>query len=131
MSRIRKTDTKPELIVRKFLFKRGFRFRLYDTRLPGNPDIILPKYKTIIFVNGCFWHAHAGCKYNRMPKTRTEYWIPKITGNVKRDAINLKALKALNWKIFVVWECELSKTKVEKTLISLVAKLTKRLDEIY
>ena len=125
MSQIKKTNTKPELVVRKFLFGKGFRYRLYNKSLPGNPDIVLPKFKTIIFVNGCFWHAHKGCKYNRMPKTRTEYWIPKITGNVERDKMNLKILKKLGWKTLVVWECELNKEKAESTLTKLVKKITK------
>lgn len=93
MSLIRKTDTKPEIQVRKFLFKEGFRYRLYNKKLPGNPDIVLPKYKAIIFVNGCFWHAHEGCRLNRMPKSRIEYWVPKILGNVERDKLNTQALK--------------------------------------
>jgi len=131
MSRIRKTNTKPELLIRSHLFKAGFRYRLYNKKLPGNPDIVLPKYKAIVFVNGCFWHAHEGCKYNKMPKTRTEYWIPKITGNAQRDKINLKALKKLGWKIFVIWECELRKESLQKTLSKFVYRLTKRLNEIY
>lgn len=131
MSQIRKTDTKPELRVRKFLFTNGFRYRLYNKKLPGNPDIVLPKYKAIIFVNGCFWHAHEGCKYNRLPKTRTEYWHPKILGNVERDKLNLKALKKLGWKTFVLWECDLKSASTETTMNKLIKKLTKRLNEIY
>lgn len=131
MSQIRKTNTKPEIRVRKFLFKEGFRYRLYNKKLPGNPDIVLPKYKAIIFVNGCFWHAHEGCKYNRMPKTRTEYWVPKILGNAQRDKINLQALNKLGWKTFVIWECELGKEKAEATLIKLIQKLTTPPNEIY
>ncbi len=131
MSRIRKTDTKPELRARKFLFTHGFRYRLYNKKLPGNPDIVLPKYKAIIFVNGCFWHAHEGCKYNRLPKTRTEYWHPKILGNVERDKMNLKALKKLGWKTFVIWECNLTPAKTETTMNKLMKKLTKQLNEIY
>lgn len=131
MSQIRKTDTKPELKVRKFLFKHGFRYRLYNNKLPGNPDIVLPKFQAVVFVNGCFWHAHEGCKFNKLPKTRTEYWHPKILGNVERDRRNLKELKKLGWKTFVVWECELNNQMIEKTLNKLIKKLTKRLNEIY
>ena len=109
MAKIRKTDTKPELIVRQFLFKCGFRYRLHAKKLPENPDIVLSKYKTAIFVNGCFWHAHEGCKLNRMPKSRQEYWVPKINGNVKRDIVNHKQLDDLGWRVLVVWECELRK----------------------
>lgn len=123
MSKIRKTNTKPELLVRKYLFKKGFRYRLYNKNLPGNPDIVLPKYKIIIFVNGCFWHAHVDCKYNRMPKTRTEYWIPKIEGNAQRDQVNKLKLEALGWKVITVWECELKKGVIEETLHRLVSQL--------
>lgn len=131
MSKIRKTDTRPELCVRKYLFKEGLRYRLYNKKLPGNPDIVLPKYKAIIFVNGCFWHAHENCKYNRLPKSRIEYWHPKILGNVERDKRNVKNLKNLGWRTFIVWECELSKQLAEKNLKKLIKKLTKRLNEIY
>ena len=131
MSRIRKTNTKPELKVRKHLFANGFRYRLYGRKLPGNPDVVLPKYKSVVFVNGCFWHAHEGCKLNRMPKTRQEYWVPKITGNVERDKRNTKELWKLGWKVFVVWECELKGDKAERTLRKLVVGLSKRLDEIH
>lgn len=119
MSRITKRDTKPELLVRKYLFKNGFRYRLYNRNLPGNPDIVLPKYKTIIFVNGCFWHAHTGCKLNRLPKSRLEYWIPKIMGNVARDKINAKTLKKEGWRVITIWECNLRKTKLIRTLENL------------
>lgn len=107
MSRIRKTDTKPEITVRKHLHNLGFRYRLYSNRLPGKPDIILPKYKTIIFVNGCFWHAHENCKLNKPPKTRTEYWLPKIARNVARDQANKQKLISLGWKVLTIWECEI------------------------
>ncbi len=85
MSRVRGKDTKPEMLVRKFLFSKGFRYRLHDKKLPGKPDIVLPKYKTVIFINGCFWHGHEGCRYFVVPKTRTEWWMGKITGTQKRD----------------------------------------------
>ena len=119
MSKIRKKNTKPEIIVRKFLFKKGFRFRIHVRELIGSPDIVLPKHKTIIFVNGCFWHAHEGCKHNKTPKTRKEYWIPKIIRNVERDKRNKQELKKLGWKVITVWECQLGKSILEKTLYRL------------
>lgn len=123
MSKIRKTNTKPEIVVRSFLFKNGFRFRIHVRKLPGNPDIVLPKYKTIIFVNGCFWHAHKGCKLNRMPKSNKEYWIPKIERNAARDLINKKELKKIGWRIITIWECELKNSKREKTLLRLLKSI--------
>lgn len=123
MSKIRKTDTKPELIVRGFLIKKGLRFWIYLKTLVGNPDIVLPKYKTVIFVNGCFWHAHNKCKYNKMPQSNRNYWVPKILGNVERDKRNKKELKNLGWSVFIVWECELDKTKHVKTLERLYQKI--------
>lgn len=106
MSRIKSRDTKPELIVRSLLHRQGFRFRLHDRSLPGTPDIVLKKHKTVIFVHGCFWHQHKGCKYAAMPKTRREFWRQKLAGNVTRDRRNRKALEKLGWRVLVVWECE-------------------------
>ncbi len=103
-----------------FLFKNGFRFRLHKRSLPGNPDIVLKKHNTVLFINGCFWHAHHGCKFNKMPKSRTEYWIPKITGNAARDVKKHGELRALGWKVVVVWECELKKEKQEESLKELL-----------
>lgn len=116
MAKIRKTDTKPELIVRRYLFKSGFRYRLYNKNLLGNPDIVLPKYKTVIFVNGCFWHMHEGCKLNRIPKTKPDYWPKKLLGNANRDKINKAELEKLNWKVITVWECCLTTNKIKETL---------------
>ena len=107
MSRIRHKDTKPEILVRRFLHSKGFRYKLHDKILPGKPDIVLPKYKTVIFVHGCFWHGHKGCKYYNVPKTRTEWWLYKINGNITNDKKTLKALKKLEWKVIEIWECEL------------------------
>lgn len=123
MSRIRSKNTKPEMLVRKFLFAKGLRFRLHDKKLPGNPDIILPKYKTVIFVHGCFWHGHEGCKYFVTPKTRTEWWLEKIARNVKKDYESIMALCNLGWTPLVVWECELRPDKRTKTLIDLYNKI--------
>lgn len=119
MSRIRSKNTKPEEIVRKYLFSQGFRYRKNDARLPGKPDIVLPKHKTVIFVNGCFWHKHEGCRYFVWPKSNAEFWKTKIEGNVERDQQNYKLLKELGWKVVVVWECELKKSVCLNTLTQL------------
>jgi len=103
-------------MVRKFLFANGFRYRLQDKKLPGKPDIVLRKYKTVIFVHGCFWHGHENCKYVVMPKTRSEFWKNKISSNIKRDKKNIEELKKLGWNIIVIHECELKKDKKEETL---------------
>lgn len=125
MSRIRGKDTKPEILVRRFLFSKGFRYRLHDKRFPGKPDMVLPKYKTLIFVHGCFWHGHEGCKYAVIPKTRTEWWKNKIEQTKVKDEENISTLKSMGWEVIEVWECELKKNKKEKTLESLVARIEK------
>lgn len=107
MAAIKGKDTKPEMIVRKYLFSRGLRFRVQVRKLPGTPDIVLPKYKTVIFVNGCFWHGHEGCKYFRLPNSNVEFWEEKIERNVARDVRNEAELKALGWRVIRVWECEI------------------------
>ena len=109
MSRIRGKNTKPEESVRKYLFSKGFRYRKNDKRLPGTPDIVLPKYKTVIFVNGCFWHMHERCRYFVWPKSNEEFWRNKILTNVIRDKRNYSELQELGWKVIVVWECQLKK----------------------
>lgn len=106
MSGIRGKNTKPEMIVRRALHKAGFRYRLHDKKLPGKPDIALPKYKTVIFVHGCFWHGHMCSKF-RWPKTREAWWREKIEGNMKRDEINVSGLHNLGWDVIKIWECEL------------------------
>lgn len=116
MSRIRSTNSKPEDIVRKYLFSKGLRYRKNVKTLPGKPDVVLKKYKTVIFVNGCFWHGHQGCKYFVMPKSNTEYWNKKITGNVERDKNVIVRLEELGWNVITVWECQLKKDKRENTL---------------
>ena len=123
MSRIRGKDTKPEMVVRRFLFANGFRYRLHDTKLPGKPDIVLPKYKTVIFVNGCFWHGHKGCSYFVLPKTRTEWWLQKIKGTMARDKAAEVALNVLGWKVIVIWECQLKKDNQTITLSSLLSEI--------
>ena len=119
MSRIRCRDTKPEEIVRKYLFSRGFRYRKNDPSLPGKPDIVLPKYKTVIFVNGCFWHGHEGCRYFVWPKNNANFWKEKIERNIERDTHNYQRLAERGWKIIVVWECELKKNVRIQTLTRL------------
>ena len=107
MSNIPSTNTKPEETVRKYLFAHGFRYRKNVSKLPGKPDIVLPKYKTVIFVNGCFWHGHEGCKYFVQPKTNTDFWNAKFKYNQDRDARNYQKLRDLGWRIRIVWECEI------------------------
>ena len=117
MSQIRSKNTKPELIVRSWLHKQGFRFRLHDKNLPGKPDIVLKKYKTVIFVHGCFWHGHKGCKYFVVPKTRTKWWLNKINGNIERDKKAQKELKKMGWKVVKIWECKVKNSKNIKLFI--------------
>ena len=123
MSRIRSKDTRPELLVRRCLHKNGFRYRLHVKALPGKPDIVLPKYKAVIFIHGCFWHGHEGCKYYVVPKTRTEWWLNKIGNNINNDNNAETLLKAAGWNVIKVWECELKKAKLEESLINLVKTL--------
>lgn len=109
MSGIRGKDTKPEIIVRRLLHRLGYRFRLHRKDLPGRPDIVLPKRRTVIFVNGCYWHGHEDCHLYRPPKSRTEFWTNKIEGNQARDQRNYSALEDAGWKVVVIWECAISK----------------------
>jgi DNA mismatch endonuclease (patch repair protein) len=122
MSRIKGKDTKPEMLVRRFLFEQGFRYRLHVKTLPGKPDIVLTKYKTVIFIHGCFFHGHDGCRYFKVPATRTEWWLDKIEGNKKRDKEVVKKLIDLGWRIITVWTCCLKKNK-DSTLKELVITL--------
>ncbi|MEX0608148.1 MAG: DNA mismatch endonuclease Vsr [Balneolaceae bacterium] len=125
MSQIKGKDTKPEMLVRKFLHANGFRYRLHVKELPGKPDLVLPKYNSVIFVHGCFWHAHEGCKYFKIPESRTEFWKEKLFGNKERDEKHIQALKELGWNVIVVWECELKPDKSEETLLNLVDEIEK------
>ena len=120
MSQIKAKNTKPEILVRKFLHAHGFRYRLHVKNLPGKPDIVLPKYKTAIFIHGCFWHGHKNCKYFVVPKTRTEWWLAKIDSNIANDAKALKALQKAGWKVIVVWTCNLKSQKMFLTLRRLI-----------
>lgn len=119
MSQIRGTKTKPEDLVAKYLFSQGFRYRRNVKSLPGSPDIVLKKYRTVIFVNGCFWHAHEGCKRFVLPDTNREFWQAKLLRNRERDSENYKLLTNLGWKIFIIWECDLKKDKMAVTLSKL------------
>ncbi len=123
MSRIKGKDTKPEMLVRRFLHANGYRYRLHVKELPGKPDIVLPKYKTVIFIHGCFWHGHEGCKYYVVPKTRTEWWLNKINGNIANDAKAIGALHKAGWKIITLWECQLKPAYVDNTFQSLLKRL--------
>ncbi len=125
MSQIHGRDTKPEEIIRKYLFSKGFRYRKNDARLPGKPDIVLPKYKTVIFVNGCFWHKHEGCKYFVWPKNNAEFWKSKINRNVERDLAQRHELESLGWRVIVVWECELKKERLETTMAAITDLILK------
>ncbi|MDL2261652.1 DNA mismatch endonuclease Vsr [Methanimicrococcus sp. OttesenSCG-928-J09] len=122
MSQIRSVNTKPEQSVRSFLFSNGFRYRKNVSTLPGKPDIVLPKYNTVIFVNGCFWHLH-NCPSSSIPQSNQEFWIPKLTGNKKRDERNISALKDLGWHVIVIWECELKKKVRDERLNLLLQEL--------
>ncbi|MBI5308177.1 MAG: DNA mismatch endonuclease Vsr [Planctomycetes bacterium] len=125
MSMIRSKDTKPEILVRKFLFGNGFRYKLHDKMLPGKPDIVFPKYNTVVFIHGCFWHGHNGYKYFVIPKTRRKWWLEKINRHKQLDTENLRKLKKLGWRILTVFECKLRPRNVDKTLNQLAARLTK------
>jgi len=111
------------LIVRKYLFSKGFRFRLHDKSLPGKPDIVLPKYRTVILIHGCFWHGHEGCKYFVVPKTRTEWWLKKIDGNKLKDVENFNKLRSFGWKVLIVFECELKTNNLSNTFNKLISEL--------
>ena len=121
MSRVHGKDTKPEMIVRSFLHRNGFRFRLHVKALPGCPDIVLPKYKTVIEVRGCFWHRHPGCKKATMPATNRAFWHDKLQQNVARDAKNDTALSKLGWRIIVIWGCQLSNDETLRSLPALIS----------
>lgn len=123
MSKIKGKNTKPELLVRKFLHAQGYRYRLHDRKLPGKPDIILPKYRTIIMVHGCFWHGHEGCRYFVIPKTRTDWWTDKIEKTRAKDSENRKKLELLGWKVITIFECDLKSKVREKSLEDLKRKI--------
>lgn len=111
MSRIRGRNTKPEMVLRKLLHARGFRYRLHCVHLPGKPDLVLARYKAAVFVHGCFWHRHHGCNIATTPKSNTEFWVEKFERNVARDRRDIQALEELGWRVFVIWECGLATSK--------------------
>ena len=116
MAAIHSSDTKPELRLRRALWRRGFRYRVNDRHLPGSPDIVLPKFRTVIFVHGCFWHGHEGCRNYTIPKTHTEFWVAKVARNRERDQEVWRALEAKGWSVLIVWECQLKKADLEGTV---------------
>ena len=124
MSRIKGKNTRPEILVRKFLFANGFRYRLHVKKLKGNPDIVLKKYNTVIFINGCFWHGHSDCKYAVIPKTRTDWWKDKIQKTAERDNQNYSSLSSEGWNIIIIWECELKPERKTETLNNLITQIT-------
>ncbi|MBW8684690.1 very short patch repair endonuclease [Chitinophaga rhizophila] len=123
MSQIKGKNTKPEMLVRRFLFSKGFRYRLHSKGLPGKPDLVFPKHKTVIFIHGCFWHAHTNCRYSVIPKTRTDWWREKIIGNVNRDIEKSILLNQMGWRVLTIWECELKSSRKEETLNNLLKEL--------
>lgn len=129
MSRIAGKDTKPEELVRKYLFSKGFRYRKNVRKLPGTPDLVLPKYRTVIFVNGCFWHGHEGCKYFVWPKSNAEFWRQKIETNISRDRRKEAQLRDMGWNVMIVWECELRPPKRQVTLERLESQLRQILEK--
>jgi len=126
MKRIRAKDTKPELLVRRFLHAKGFRFRLYNKNIIGKPDLTLKKHNTLIFINGCFWHGHKNCKYAKKPTSNTEFWKAKISKNIIRDQRNIRLLRKDGWMVLIIWECQLVKKKSDLTLSKLDKNIMKR-----
>ena len=123
MSRIRGKDTAPEVVVRSVLHKLGYRFRLHGKKLPGRPDVVLPKYHVVVFVHGCFWHRHRRCKNCTTPTNRREWWLEKLEGNAARDRLQQHALRRLGWKAVIVWECETEKTSFARVLEERLARV--------
>lgn len=130
MSGIRSKDTKPELAVRRFLHRRGFRYTLHDKKLPGRPDLALPKYRTAIFVHGCFWHRHRGCRYTTTPRSNEQNWQTKFEANLSRDTKNLEALRAAGWTVIIIWECGLRKANAAAQLEWLPDVISRMADAI-
>lgn len=128
MSQIKGKDTKPEILVRRFLFSKGLRYRLHYKNLPGKPDLVFVKFKIVVFVHGCFWHGHEGCKYFVVPKTRTDWWLTKINKNKEKDNDSIQKLKDEGWDPIVVWECDLKGNKKDETLNILYQKIINNID---
>ena len=123
MSQVHSKNTTPERAVRRELWRRGYRYRLNDRRLPGSPDLVLPKYRAVIFINGCFWHGHRGCTKYTVPKTNEQFWRKKVARNIARDELNAQRLDTLAWTVITVWECELSKKNLDATIARIEADL--------
>ena len=123
MSNVKSKNTKPEILVRKFLFSHGYRYRVNRKDLPGKPDIVLPKYKTVVFINGCFWHGHKNCKYATIPESNHDFWLTKINGNVERDKLMREKLTSMGWRVIDIWQCQLKAKKKEMTLNNLITIL--------
>lgn len=128
MSRVKGKNTKPEMVIRSMLHRLGYRFRLHRKDLPGRPDIVLPKYRTVVFVHGCFWHQHHGCKKATVPENNREFWMAKLMGNIERDKQAHKALEALGWRVAVIWECAI-KSNLEIVVSDLTASLQEDSDQ--
>lgn len=124
MGRIRGKDTKPEMLVRSFLHRNGYRYRLHVNNLPGKPDIVLPRYRTVIFIHGCFWHAHKNCRYFKLPQTRREWWEEKLNRNIENDRKAVRNLKTDGWKIITIWECSLKPANLNRSLAKLIISLS-------
>ncbi len=122
MSKIRSKNTRPEKVLRSALFRLGYRYRIHAKQLPGKPDLVLPKYHAVIFVHGCFWHQHKGCREGRVPSTNSEFWKDKLNRNSERDAANIKHLKKLKWQVLTIWECEIER-QLEKTVKRVISRL--------
>lgn len=124
MAKIRSKNTKPEVILRKYLHQQGFRFRIHKKDLPGKPDIVLSKYKAAVFVHGCFWHYHADCREGRIPDTNSRFWQDKLSKNIARDLTHQQKLTDLGWRVIVIWECELEAALKNNKMDSLLARIT-------
>lgn len=124
MSNVKSKNTKPEILVRKFLFSHGYRYRVNRKDLPGKPDIVLPKYKTVVFINGCFWHGHENCKYATIPETNHDFWLTKISGNVERDKLTREKLTLMGWRVIDIWQCQLKAKEKDATLNHLITTLS-------
>ena len=131
MSHNRAKNTGPEMLLRHSLWRRGFRYRLNAKDLPGSPDVVLPKYRTVIFVHGCFWHGHKDCKYYTVPKTNTDFWVAKVTRNKERDQEVWRKLEAKGWYVIIVWECQLKKGKLDETVERVAAEIVKNGNEYH
>jgi DNA mismatch endonuclease (patch repair protein) len=123
MSRIKGKDTKPEMLVRRFLHGQGFRYKLHDRALPGTPDLVLPRYNAVVFIHGCFWHGHTNCRYFVVPKTRTEWWVNKINRNIANYTKATRALRKMGWRIITIWECDLKVNKIDRTFKKIANKI--------